>query len=654
MGDNKKEELLSLLFFVQKEGENMFDISEELTKLPQKPGVYLMKNGTGQIIYVGKAINLRNRVRQYFQSNKNHTAKTKIMVPQIVEFEYIVTDSEMEALILECNLIKQYDPYYNILLKDDKTYPYIKITLQEAFPRIYVTRQMEKDKAKYYGPFTDALAMKETVETLHKLFPIRKCKKNLPKEIGRERPCLNHHIGQCLAPCNGGIFKEDYGVFVRDAMDFLEGKHEVIRKRMEQDMAEASRDMEYEKAAALRDKIRAIETVAERQKMSNMASGDADVIALVRAFHECMVQVFFIRNGKMTGRENFNLMAQEEQSRSEIMTAFVTQFYSGTPYIPREIILQESLVEEEKGILEEYLTSKRGGKVIFTVPIKGEKHKLVELAHKNAMLIFEQFGAKLRREEERTRGAMEEIRSALGLQEILRRVEAYDISNTQGFESVGSMVVFEEGKSKNSDYRKFRIKTVIGANDYASMKEVLTRRLNHAMKEKVEGKSTSFTRLPDLIFMDGGKVQVGAALEVLAAFGMNIPVCGMIKDDRHRTRGLFYEGREIHMPLSSEGFRLLTRIQDEVHRFAIDYHRKLRQDKGLHSVLDDIKGIGEIRRKALMRHFGSVEEIAKAEVGDLLEVEELNIPAAEGIYAFFHQEELQNTPFSSMIEEREE
>lgn len=628
----------------------MFDIAEELKKLPQKPGVYLMKNEAGQIIYVGKAINLRNRVRQYFQSNKNHTAKTKIMVPQIVEFEYIVTDSEMEALILECNLIKQFDPYYNILLKDDKTYPYIKVTIQEAFPRIFITRRMEKDKAKYYGPFTDVLAMKETVETLHKIFPIRKCKKNLPKEIGRERPCLNFHIGQCLAPCSGAVSQEEYAVFVRDAMDFLEGKHEGIRRRMEQDMIQAAADMEYEKAAALRDKIHAIETVAQRQKMANMSAGDADVIALVRAFHECLVQVFFIRNGKMTGRENFNMTTREEQSRSEIMTAFVTQFYSGTPYIPREIILQEPLLEDEKALLEEYLSSKRESKVQFTVPVKGEKYKLVELAHKNAMLMFEQFGTKLRREEERTRGAMEEIRKALGLEGALRRLEAYDISNTQGFESVGSMVVFEDGKSKNSDYRKFRIKTVVGANDYASMKEVLTRRLNHAMKEKVEGKSTSFTRLPDIIFMDGGKVQVGAALEVLAAFGINIPVCGMIKDDRHRTRGLLFEGREIHIPLTSEGFKLVTRIQDEVHRFAIEYHRKLRQEKGLHSVLDDIKGIGQVRRKALMRHFGSVEEIAKGEVGDLLEVPGMTIPSAEAIYAFFHREELQKEDFSGMIE----
>ncbi len=619
----------------------MFDISEELKKLPAKPGVYLMKNDKGEIIYVGKAISLKNRVRQYFQSNKNLTAKTKAMVPQIAEFEYIVTDSELEALILECNLIKQYEPHYNIMLKDDKTYPYIKVTVQEAFPRIFMTRRMEKDKAKYYGPYTDVLAVKETVETLHKLFPIRKCRKNLPKEIGKERPCLNYHIGQCLAPCSGAVSAEEYGVFIKDAMDFLEGKHDGIRKRMEGEMAEAAAQMEYEKAAALRDKIRSIQSIAQKQKMANMSVTDGDVIAMVRAYQECLIQVFFIRDGKMTGRENFTMTASEEQSRSEILTAFVQQFYTGTAYIPREIILQEDLLSEEKVLLAQYLSEKREGKVVFTVPLKGEKLRLVELAHKNAMLIFEQFGEKLKKEEQRTKGAMDELRQALGLSQTLRRVEAYDISNTQGFESVGSMVVFEEAKAKNSDYRKFRIKTVIGANDYASMKEVITRRLNHALKEKAEGKTSSFTRLPDLIFMDGGKIQVSAAEEVLLSFGMNIPVCGMIKDERHRTRGLYFGGKEIKISFTSEGFRLLTRIQDEVHRFAITYHRKLRQDAGLHSVLEDIKGIGEIRRKALMRHFGSVEEIARAEVGDLLEVIEMNIPAAEQVYAFFHQEELQ-------------
>lgn len=619
----------------------MFDIQEELKKLPQKPGVYLMKDENGHVIYVGKAVNLKNRVRQYFQSSRNQTVKTRSMVPNIKEFEYIVTDSEMEALLLECNLIKKHHPYYNILLKDDKTYPYIKVTVQEPFPRIFITRRMTKDKAKYYGPFTDVLAMKETVETLHKLFPIRKCKKVFPRDIGRERPCLNRHIGQCIAPCSGNVPEEVYQGYIKDAMDFLEGKHEGILKKMEQEMLEAAEKMEFEKAASLRDKIRSIKSVAERQKMSNMGLGDADVIAFVRAFEECLVQVFFIRSGKMTGRENFTLTAFEEQSRAEILTAFVKQFYSGTAYIPKEIILQEALVEEEAELIAAYLSERRGSKVTLTVPVKGEKHKLVELAHKNAMLIFEQFGEKLKREEQRTKGAMEELRQALGLPGELKRVEAYDISNTQGFESVGSMVVFEDGRSKNSDYRKFKIKTVVGPNDYASMKEVITRRLNHALKEKTEGKTSSFTRLPDLILMDGGKTQVHAAEEVLQAFGMDIPVCGMVKDDKHRTRGLLFHEEEIHIPLTSEGFKLVTRIQDEVHRFAITYHRKLRDERNLHSVLDDIKGIGQVRRKALMHHFGSIEKIAEAEVADLLEVEGMTIPAAEQVYLFFHQEELQ-------------
>lgn len=620
----------------------MFDIQEELKKLPQKPGVYLMKDADGHVIYVGKAVNLKNRVRQYFQSSRNQTAKTRSMVPHIREFEYIVTDSEMEALLLECNLIKKYHPYYNILLKDDKTYPYIKVTVQEPFPRIFVTRRMEKDKAKYYGPFTDVLAMKETVETLHKLFPIRKCKKVFPRDIGKERPCLNHHIGQCVAPCSGQISQEEYQAYVKDAMDFLEGKHEEIRKKMEREMQAAAERMEFEKAAALRDKMRAIQSVAERQKISNTGLGDADVIAFVRAFSECLVQVFFIRGGKMTGRENFTLTVFEEQSRGEILTAFVKQFYSGTAYIPKEILLQEPLLEEEGELIAAYLSERRGSKVTLTVPIKGEKHKLVELAYKNALLIFEQFGEKLKREEQRTKGAMEELRQALGIATELRRVEAYDISNTQGFESVGSMVVFEDGRAKNSDYRKFKIKTVVGPNDYASMKEVLTRRLNHAMREKTEGKTTSFTRLPDLILMDGGKTQVHAAEEVLLAFGMDIPVCGMVKDEKHRTRGLLFQEQEIRMPLTSEGFRLVTRIQDEVHRFAITYHRKLREERNLHSVLDDIKGIGQVRRKALMLHFGSIEKIAEAEVAELLEVEGMTIPAAEQVYLFFHREELQN------------
>ncbi|MFI3175080.1 MAG: excinuclease ABC subunit UvrC [Bacillota bacterium] len=618
----------------------MFDIAEELKKLPEKPGVYLMKDKNGATIYVGKAINLKSRVRQYFQSSKNQLTKTRALVQQIVEFEYIVTDSEVEALLLECNLIKEYSPYYNVLLKDDKTYPYIKVTLQESFPRIYVTRTVDKDKGKYYGPFTDAYAVKEMVDTVHKLFPVRKCKKKFPRDIGKERPCLNHHIGQCDAPCTGNIPEEEYLLYVKDAMEFLEGKHKKIEQKMKEEMTNAAENLEFEKAASLRDKLRAIEVVAQKQKVNNIGVAEADVIAMVRHIHQVLVQVFFVRDGKIIGREHFTMTANDEQEKREILTAFVTQFYSGTAYLPKEIILECDLQEQEKELLLQYFSEKRGSKVAFVVPSKGEKLRLVELAHKNALAVFDQFGEKLRKEEKRTKGAMEELQKALGIAKPLVRVEAYDISNIQGFASVGSMVVFEHGKSKNSDYRKFKIKTVQGANDYASMKEVLMRRLNHAIKEKTEGKETSFTRLPDVIFMDGGEVQVKAALEILTEFSMRIPVCGMVKDDKHRTRGLLYKGEEITLPRNSEGFRLLTRIQDEVHRFAISYHRKLHENLMLHSVLDDISGIGEKRRKALMRHFGSIEAIKNAEVEQLLEVEEMTIKSAESVYAFFRKEEL--------------
>ncbi len=618
----------------------MFDITEELKKLPEKPGVYLMKDKNGATIYVGKAVNLKNRVRQYFQNSKNQLTKTRALVQQIAEFEYIVTDSEVEALLLECNLIKEYSPYYNVLLKDDKTYPYIKVTLQEMFPRIYTTRTVDKDKGKYYGPFTDAYAVKEMVDTVHKLFPIRKCKKKFPRDIGKERPCLNHHIGQCEAPCTGKVEEECYLGYIKDAMDFLEGKHKNIEQKMKLEMTKSAENLEFEKAASLRDKLRAIEVIAQKQKVNNIGISEADVIAMVRHIHQVLVQVFFVRDGKIIGREHFTMTANDEQEKNEVLTAFVTQFYSGTAYLPKEIILETELQEQEKELLLQYFSEKRGSKVAFVVPSKGEKLRLVELAHKNALAVFEQFGEKMRREEKRTKGAMEELQSALGIQTPLVRVESYDISNIQGFASVGSMVVFEHGKAKNSDYRKFRIKTVQGANDYASMKEVLMRRLNHAIKEKTEGKESSFTRLPDVIFMDGGEVQVNAALEILTEFSMRIPVCGMVKDDKHRTRGLLYQGKEIELPRNSEGFRLLTRIQDEVHRFAISYHRKLHENLMLHSVLDDISGIGEKRRKALMRHFGSIEAIKSAEVAALLEVEEMTIKSAESVYSFFRKEEL--------------
>ncbi len=614
----------------------MFDIEEELKKLPQKPGVYLMKNEKEEIIYVGKAVNLKNRVRQYFQNSKNQLPKVQAMVQHIKEFEYIITDSELEALLLECNLIKKYRPFYNVLLKDDKAYPYIKIT-NEAFPRILMTRKMQKDKAKYFGPITDVFAVKETIDTIHKLWPIRKCKRNLPKDIGKDRPCLHYHIGQCSAPCDGKISQQQYQKMIEQAEQFIHGKHEQIIKKMEKEMYQASENMEFEKAAALRDKILSVKSIAQKQKMANTGLGDCDVAAFVRAHDEGLAQMFFIRGGKMTGREQYRLHSVENRTRSEVMTEFIKQFYSGTAFVPKEILLQEEIVPEEKALLEQFLAEKRGSKVLFTVPKKGEKQKLVDLAWKNAMISFEQFGERLKREEQRTIGAMKEIQDVLGLPDKLERVEAYDISNTQGFESVGAMVVFENGKAKHSDYRKFKIKTVVGPNDFASMQEVITRRFQHGVKERMEGKEGNFSRMPDLILMDGGVIQVHAAQEVLSSFGMDIPVCGMIKDEKHRTRGIIFQEQEILLPPHSEGFKLLTRIQDEVHRFAIEYHRKLREEKAFHSVLDDIANIGKVRKKALLQKFGTIEAIAKAEVEELLTVPQMTIQAAEEVYQFFRQ-----------------
>lgn len=611
----------------------MFDFSEELKKLPDKPGVYIMHNSSDEIIYVGKAVNLKNRVRQYFQNSKNKTAKTTALVSHIAYFEYIVTDSEMEALLLECNLIKEHRPKYNVMLKDDKTYPYIKVTVNEDYPRIFITRKYVKDKSRYFGPITDVTAAKETVELINKLFPIRKCRKSLPKETGKERPCLNYHIGQCAAPCDNLISKEEYNKIVDEVLAVLEGKYDYIIKYLEELMYDASEKMDFEKAASYRDRIAGVKKIMEKQKITNSGAGDSDVIAFSRAMDEALVQVFFIRGGKLSGREHFLINAPDYIDRSGIMTQFVKQFYSGTAYIPKELILEEELVPEEEGAILELLESMRGSKVTITVPKKGEKHKMVELAAGNAAITFERIGERIKKEQRQTTGALQEIKEILGLDEIPYRIESYDISNTQGFESVGSMVVFENGKSKNSDYRKFRIKTVIGANDFASMEEVITRRLSHYAKEKNENES--FARLPDLIMVDGGKTQIAAALNAMDNVGIYVPVCGMVKDDRHRTRGLLYNDEEKEIKPNSEGFKLITRIQDEVHRFAIEYHRKLRSERQVHSVLDDIEGIGPKRRKALMKRFGDIEAIKNAEVDELLEAEGMTIKAAESVYAFF-------------------
>lgn len=612
----------------------MFDINEELKKLPDKPGVYIMHDDADDIIYVGKAINLKNRVRQYFQNNKNKTAKVIAMVSHIAYFEYIVTDSEMEALLLECNLIKEHRPKYNVMLKDDKTYPYIKVTLNEDFPRIFITRKYVKDKSRYFGPITDVTAAKETVDIINKLFPIRKCRKSLPKEIGRERPCLNYHIGQCLAPCDSLITKEEYRKVVDEVIAVLEGKYDYIIKYLEGIMFSASEEMDFEKAAATRDKILGIKKIMEKQKITNTGIGDSDVIAFSRAMDEALVQVFFVRGGKLSGREHFLINAPDYIDRSGIMTEFVKQFYSGTAYIPKELILEEELIKEEEPAILELLEKMRGSKVTITVPQKGEKHKMVRLAAQNASITFERIGERIKKEQRQTIGALEELKSALGVEKAPERIEAYDISNTQGFESVGSMVVFENGRAKNSDYRKFKIKTVLGANDFASMEEVITRRLLHSIKDQNE--SRGFARLPDIILVDGGKTQISAALNAMQNSGIYIPVCGMVKDDRHRTRGLLYNDTEILLPVNSEGFKLITRIQDEVHRFAIEYHRKLRNEKQVHSVLDDIEGVGPKRRKALMQYFGDIEAIKNAEVDNLLEVPEMTIKSAESVYAFFH------------------
>lgn len=613
----------------------MFDIKEELKNLPEKSGVYIMKDKTDEIIYIGKAKILKNRVRQYFQSGHNDSPKTKTLVSHITHFEYIVTDTELEALILEANLIKKHKPRYNIALKDDKTYPFIKLTVNEMFPRVFMTRNHEKDKAKYFGPYSSGYAIKETIEVIHSIWKLRTCHKKFPRDIGKDRPCLNFFIGKCTAPCSGDISSEDYNKIIDEVYEFLNGKHEVIVKKLELEMQELSDNLEFEKASEIRDKIIAIRRLEEKQKVETDVGDDQDIIAFARAFDEALVQVFFVRNGKMTGREHFMLNGVTDMSREDIMTAFVKQFYCETTFVPKEIILETDILDKE--IITQYLTSIREQNVSIQVPLRGEKLRLVQLAGKNAILMLEQFGEQMKREKKKTIGALQEITSALGIDNNLERIEAYDISNIQGVLSVGSMVVFENGKPKRSDYRKFKINNVFGANDYASMEEVLTRRLIRYKKE-TEGEKEAvgkFSKLPDIIFVDGGKPQISCAKKVLKELEIDIPVCGMVKDDRHRTRGLIYNDVEINLPFISEGFKLITRIQDEVHRFAIEYHRKLREKNQIKSVLDDIEGIGDTRRKALIKHFGSIDAIKRAEISQLEGVESMNSKSAEAVYNFF-------------------
>ena len=619
-----------------------FDLEEELKKLPASPGVYLMHNHRDEIIYVGKAVSLKNRVRQYFQSSRNKTAKIQQMVSHIAWFEYILTDSELEALVLECNLIKEHRPRYNTMLKDDKTYPYIKATVWEDFPRLLFSRDMKKDgRSRYFGPYTSAGAVKDSLELIHKLYRIRTCSRSLPKDTGKERPCLNYHIHQCDAPCQGYISKEEYQESFKEAMDFLGGHYEPLLKSLEDKMYGASEKMEFEKAIEYRELLNSVKQIAQKQKITSSGREDRDIVAMARDMEDVVVQVFFIREGKMIGRDHFHIQAGMAESRGEILDGFVKQFYAGTPFIPREVWLQYPIEEEE--IICQWLSQKKGQKVKIVVPKKGEKERLVELAARNADLILTQDREKVKREELRTIGAIDQVGQWIGIGGI-RRVEAYDISNTSGVESVGSMVVYEDGKPKRSDYRKFKIRTVQGPNDYASMEEVLTRRFSHGIQEskdlQEEGKDISygsFTRFPDLIMMDGGRGQVNIALSVLERLGLSIPVCGMVKDDNHRTRGLYYNNVEIPIDRHSEGFRLITRIQDEAHRFAIEYHRSLRGKDQVKSILDDIEGIGPARRKALMRYFKDIDAIRNASAEDLEQVPQMNRKAAEAVYLFFHK-----------------
>ena len=618
----------------------MFNIEEELKKLPGKPGVYIMHDASDAIIYVGKAISLKNRVRQYFQSSRNKGAKIERMVTQIARFEYIITDSELEALVLECNLIKEHRPKYNTMLKDDKSYPFIKVTVEEAYPRVLFARRMKKDKSRYYGPYTSAGAVKETIELLHKLYRIRTCNRNLPRDIGLDRPCLNYHIHQCQAPCQGYVSKEEYRESVNQVVSFLSGNYEPVLQMLEKKMQDASDALEFEKAIEYRELLSSVRAVAQKQKNTNSDGEDKDVLALAKDEHDAVVQVFFVRDGRLIGRDHFYLNHVEGESRSAILGSFIKQFYAGTPFIPRELMLQCEVEDAE--VMEEWLSGRRGQKVHLRVPKKGTKEKLVELAAKNAEMVLSQDKERIRREEGRTIGAMKEIAGWLGLQNATR-MEAFDISNTNGFESVGSMVVFEKGRPKRSDYRKFKIRTVQGPDDYASMREVLMRRFTHGMEEEKELEKKnistefgSFTRFPDLLMMDGGRGQVNIALSVLRELNLAIPVCGMVKDDNHRTRGLYYNNVEIPIDRNSEGFRLITRIQDEAHRFAIEYHRSLRSKEQVHSVLDDIPGIGPARRRALMKHFQSLEAIRDADMDALQEVDSMNEAAARSVYQFFH------------------
>lgn len=609
----------------------MFEIQEELKKLPDKPGVYLMKDNTGHIIYVGKAINLKNRVRQYFQSHKNHGIKVKKMVQHIASFEYIITRSEVEALVLECNLIKKYDPKYNIRLKDDKTYPYIKVNIQDPFPKMTIVRQMKKDGARYFGPYTNVSAMWELVDIVKNTWQLRTCSRNLPKDIGKERACLNCHIGKCHAPCEGKISQQAYGEMIHEVINFLSGKYSEVIKKLQQEMMLAAEEMAYEKAATLRDQILAIEKLEQKQTATLSTMLDQDVIAFAKSPEDTLIQVYFVRQGKLVGREHFYLEGTEDEKIEDVFRDFVVQFYANATFIPKEIVLERE--PNEKEVLENYLWQKRGSKVHLTIPQKGNKQGLMELASKNAEVTLSQFGEQMKKEQQRTEGALRQLQEVLGLDKAPFRIEAYDISNTQGVQSVGGMVVFEGGKPKKSDYRKFKIKSIFGPNDYGSLEEVLERRF-HRMQSEEEG--SSFTKIPELILMDGGKGQMSIAQKVIQKYALDIKICGMVKDDRHRTRGLLYNGKEVYLDNHSECFKLVTRIQDEVHRFAIEYHKKLRGKVQVHSILDDIPGVGKERKKQIIQHFKTIDHLRKASLEDIEEVQGIPQNVASNIYNYFH------------------
>ncbi|WP_244835496.1 excinuclease ABC subunit UvrC [Clostridium sp. BJN0001] len=621
----------------------MFDFEAQLKILPDKPGVYLMKNSLGEIIYVGKAKILKNRVRQYFRNSKNHTEKVKAMVKNVAEFEYIVTDSEMEALILECNLIKKYTPKYNILLKDDKTYPFIKITINEDFPRVFITRKFAKDGSKYFGPYPNAGAVHQTINLIRKIFPLRTCKKYIKEGAAYTRPCLNYHIKKCKAPCNGMISKEEYGKMISQIIDILSGKDKSFINTLKEHMNEASENLQFEKAALFRDKILAISAIEEKQKVFRSNETDEDFIDLYKDEKDCCVQIFFLRDGKITGREHFIIENGADEDNNEIISQFIVSFYKGTSSVPKNIYISES---NEIDILEEFLTVKRGSKVYVRIPIKGEKKDMLKLVRNNAKITLEQFKDKILIDKEINRVCLNEIQDLLELDVFPERIEAYDISNIQGVDSVGSMIVFENGEPKNSDYRRFKIKTVKNSNDYQSMYEILERRFVHGLKEikeiqkrNIKFSAGKFSNFPDLIMMDGGKGQVNIALDVLRKLDIDIPVCGLVKDDYHATRGIIYNNKELNINRTSNLMQLIRRIQDEVHRFAITYHRSLRDKRILHSILDDIPNVGKKRRMALLMKFQSIDNIKKASLEDLLDTESIDKKAAESIYSYFKKHE---------------